>query len=72
MSGELIAILAKCGGCKEVVRVEDAYFESEQTDSCPGCDGSGGQLTCLCLGYLRKTIEFTCVSCKFFNEIEVM
>jgi hypothetical protein len=68
-SSELVAIIVKCGACEKEVKTENAYFEVDD-NSCPGCDGSGGQYTCLC-GGRNKTIEFTCPECKYYGSIDV-
>lgn len=68
---EIISMVVKCGGCKEHVSPLGLTLEVESDgQSCPGCDGSFGQVTCLCGGEtFTKAVEFQCPSCKYYGTI---
>ncbi len=67
MSGEILEIKARCGGCEEEIKPQDFSFEVEEDGGCPGCrPTSDTPQTCMCNGPV-KTVEFTCPLCNFFN-----
>lgn len=70
---KIVKIIVYCGGCHKEVEPESTYFETESDGrSCPGCDGSRGQLTCLCGGEeITKTLEFQCPKCQYYGTINV-
>lgn len=72
---EIVSLVVKCGGCEKNVEPESFDFEAEgDGTSCPGCDGSGGQYTCLCGGEnFTKSLSFQCPlpECNFYGTIYV-
>lgn len=70
---EIVKIIAKCGACEKELDVDKGYFQAESDGmSCPGCDGSRRQLTCLCGGgSITKTFEFRCIHCNYYNSIYI-
>lgn len=70
---EIVSLVVKCGGCEKKVEPESFNFEVESDGrSCPGCDGSFDQYTCLCGGEnYTKELNFRCPECKFYGTIYV-
>jgi hypothetical protein len=75
MSGtsEVVALIVKCGGCEKEIKPDSFYFEVDVDErSCPGCDGTYGQMTCLCGGSTyTKQLCFTCPECKYYGTIYI-
>ena len=72
-NSEIVSLIVKCGGCEGKVNPASFTFEVDIDDrSCPGCDGSGGQMTCLCGGGgCDKKLTFRCPDCKFYGTIYI-
>ena len=70
---KLIKIIVECGACTKQVEPHSTYFEAESDgNSCPGCDGSYGQLTCLCGGAnITKSLSFQCPNCSYYGTIYI-
>jgi hypothetical protein len=70
---EIVSIVIKCGGCDKAVTPESFNFEVDVDErSCPGCDGSYGQMTCLCGGSTyNKELTFQCPECMYYGTIYV-
>ena len=69
----IVKIVIHCGTCDKEVEPKQTYFDTESDGrSCPGCDGSGGQYTCLCGGAnITKSLQFQCPNCNFWGTIYV-